>query len=281
MSVIQPQVDCSSAKDFLDALSPLGAYFKEIKLSESWLFRGQGQDEPLIPSLFRKEDKLASLLHRDVPDYKQRCLAERDVLTRFFDIADKRGLLLPDDSQQLRSSLETLKSELGNLHIASNSGFEEWQTAKMALSLTALAQHYGIPTRLLDWTRQSFIAAFFAAEDAFKHITGHNPSSRLIAWAFLFPSLGKHDMYKQENALVRIVTAPSASNPNLKAQQGVFTLLSPYYTKEKDGSYLPMEEVLEEMSNSHQLRVILKYFLAVNFRNSLFPYLRPVICFIF
>jgi hypothetical protein len=52
MGVIQSQVACSSAKDFLDALFPLGAYFKGIKVSKTWLFRGQGQHKPLIPSAF-------------------------------------------------------------------------------------------------------------------------------------------------------------------------------------------------------------------------------------
>src|SRR4051812_42476456 len=103
--VIQPQVDCLSAKEFLDALSPLGSYFGKVSFAEPWLFRGQGQDVPLIPSLFRmngKKDKLATLTNRDVNKFEERVRAERDVLIQFFHIADKRGLILPDDSQELR-----------------------------------------------------------------------------------------------------------------------------------------------------------------------------------
>jgi hypothetical protein len=258
MGIIQPQVDCSSAKDFLDALSPLGEYFKEIKLSDTWLFRGQGQDHPLVPSAFRKNDRLASLMHRDIHDYQQRRLAERDALTRFFEIADKRGLILPDDSQQLRSSLETLRAERGDDYVG-RLGYEEWQTDIMALSLTALAQHYGIPTRLLDWTRQSFIAAFFAAEDALNPIKEYKPSSRLVVWSFFFPALGKHDVLEKENAPIRVVTAPSATNPNLKAQQGVFTLLNQRHTKEAEGDYLPMEQVLEEIANRPEAEKYYKF----------------------
>jgi FRG domain len=257
MGIIQPQVDCSSAKDFLDALSPLGAYFNESKLSETWLFRGQGQDYPLIPSAFRKNDRLASLMHRNINDYHQRRLAERDALTRFFEIADKRGLILPDDSQQLRSSLETLKGERGENNVG-KFGFEEWQTDTMALSLTALAQHYGIPTRLLDWTRQSFIAAFFAAEDALNHTKEYDSSSHLVVWSFFFPALGKHDVLEKEHYPIRIVTAPTATNPNLKSQQGVFTLLNYLYTKEAEG-YLPMEQVLEEVANAPEAEHYYKY----------------------
>jgi FRG domain len=245
MNVVQPQVDCSSAKEFLDALSPLGTYFKENKLSDPWMFRGQGQDKPLIPSAFRKDGRLAELTHRNIEDYKQKRLAERDLLTLFFDIADKRGLILPDDSQQLRSILEILRSDRGEHFVGE---LADWQPDSMVLSLAALAQHYGIPTRLLDWTRHPYIAAFFAAEDALNHTKEYEPSSQLVVWAFLFPALGKHDEDDRRNDPIRIVTAPSATNPNLKAQQGIFTLLNPRYTMEGEGDYIPMEQVLEEQA---------------------------------
>jgi hypothetical protein len=246
--VIQPEVDCSTAEDFLEALSPLGPYFRKISFTEPWLFRGQGQDDPLIPSAFRtgeKKDRLAKLTNRDLSDFQQRLLAERDVLIQFFNIADRRGLILPDDSQELRSKLETLSSEWGDAPAADWG--ERLERATVALSLTALAQHYGIPTRLLDWTRQSLIAAFFAAEDASKH-TDYKPSSRLVVWAFHFPLLGRHAALHQQTAPVRIVTAPTATNPNLKAQQGIFTLQHPHNTKEAQGDYLSLEQMLEDMA---------------------------------
>ena len=116
-NIIQPKIDCHSAREFLDALSPLGSHFKDTTPSEPWLFRGQGQDYPLIPSAFRVPDRLSSLLNRKINDYKQRRLAERDAIIQFFKIADKRGLVVPDDSQALRSIIETLNSERGNQFI--------------------------------------------------------------------------------------------------------------------------------------------------------------------
>src|SRR5689334_22784009 len=111
LSIIQRQVNCATAKEFIEALSPVGPYFMDAKRSDGWLFRGQGKDRPLIPSVFRKDSAGNYLwnrnLHvgRDLTDFGQFLLAERDIILRFFQIADSRGLVLPDDSQELRSRL--------------------------------------------------------------------------------------------------------------------------------------------------------------------------------
>ncbi|HVQ36673.1 MAG TPA: FRG domain-containing protein [Pyrinomonadaceae bacterium] len=242
--VIQTQVNCASAKEFLESLSPLGPFFKDLGLGETWLFRGQGSDWPLVPSALRDDGKLAALTQRDIQDYDERLRAERDVLIDFFEVADRRGLILPDDSQELRSRLETLRSPRGDRFITYDS--EGWGTSAHLLSLAALAQHYGVPTRLLDWTRRSFTAAFFAAEDALKN----SLSGSLVVWAFYFPLFGKHDDVSRGTDRLRVVTAPSATNANLRAQQGAFTLLNPIYLEEREPPFMSMERMLEE-SETH------------------------------
>src|SRR5687768_8175182 len=109
--IVLPEISCPTAKEFLQALSPTGEFFHEGEIGSPWLFRGQGKDYPLIPSLFRKKGKIATLTQRNIESYSELILAERDVLINFFKIADKRGLILPDDSQELRVSLEELSND--------------------------------------------------------------------------------------------------------------------------------------------------------------------------
>ena len=116
-------------------------------------------------------------------------------------------------------------------------------------SLKGLAQHYGIPTSLLDWTRQAYVAAFFAAESACKH---NNPSGVLVVWAFYFPDMPHQDDFTSLKAPVYLVTAPGATNINLKAQQGVFTWLNPNYTKgESSKDYPCLDRFLEELEGKY------------------------------
>jgi hypothetical protein len=80
----------------------------------------------------------------------------------------------------------------------------------------ALGQHHGLPTRLLDWSTRSYVAAYFAISDA----VGKKPQpDRLAVWVLNITRSFTH------STNLETVRVPGGNNPNLAAQAGVFTLL--------------------------------------------------------
>ena len=220
-------IGCSTAEEFLESLSPLSSYFSKHYFSYRWIFRGHADHRfELVPTALRTEP--LPLLRKGFLGWKgelretnaQQIQAEIDTLTEFFSVADTNGLTLPEDSQSLRMQLLDPENDLSS----------HWPPCEI-FSLMGLAQHYGVATRLLDWTRNALVAAYFAANEAahwqVEEKKAPPGADRLGVWAM---SAVLYDIHAGNVSLagrvppVRLVTAPGASNPNLHAQEGLFTL---------------------------------------------------------
>ena len=78
-----------------------------------------------------------------------------------------------------------------------------------------LAQHHGVPTRLLDWSRSFPIAAYFAVQNS-----DYDGDSAIFALSTSFLIETGDFQPRDEKGLVIL---PKHSNPRLAAQHGCFT----------------------------------------------------------
>jgi hypothetical protein len=91
------------------------------------------------------------------------------------------------------------------------------ETAGREVGLWALGQHYGLPTRLLDWSTSPYIAAFFAFKECLERLP--HRFSHVALWILHLDN----PVWAKDQG-VEIVSAPALENVRLKNQSGKFTL---------------------------------------------------------
>jgi len=189
-------------------LEELSAYVGKEGDTEHMLFRGQAMDWPLLPKIGRNDLKIK----RNKPYNGSREETERILLRDFKRI----GATL------LRESLNT------------------WD-------LLALAQHYCLPTRMLDWTRNPLIALWFTVCRPPRR--GEDREQPGVLWLYK-PNLdafcSDDDLHSDPLEIDRVVVyEPRHLSERIINQRGVFTV----HPLSSDGDFLAFSDtdVLEKV----------------------------------
>jgi len=238
-----------TAEGLLDELSPhRGEHLFDRPDQGGWIFRGQAEAVwPLRPAALRKDAFKGFIPGQiEMPSYtpEERRNLEAALVNDFVSCASAHGFEIPGDSQRLRDREHSTRHEASDFPPLDQRG------------LYALAQHYRVPTRLLDWTRRPLFAAYFAALGAADpdRKPDENGDGRLAVWAVQAECVDGFLRTKDPGAVV--VSVPTISNPNLRAQRGEFTLVR-FRTKPKDDHDIPdLDRLMEDERNVEDFRAL-------------------------
>ena len=91
------------------------------------------------------------------------------------------------------------------------------------IDLLFLAQHYGLPTKVLDWTYDYKVGLYFALTDI---IDSEKEDSDGVLWAFNY-KLFENNPFENEMFFNRLhfYRPEYDNNPNLRAQRGLFSFI--------------------------------------------------------
>ena len=268
-------------------------YVKGEDSLNKYIFRGESSDKyKLIPSVLRDMYNRRRLPNFDIPchstitDEWQMIQQEYEFLKKFFWESDYNGLHIPNvDRLRLKDKSDDLFSSPGKW--LPNDFFE----------LAGLAQHYGVPTRLLDWSQDIFVALYFAVSGTLKLEKQDSPKDKESSGTSEQDNQGQYMVLWALNATwiesfpqkpLKIIIPPYNSNPNLCAQKGLFTLWQIDKHKKEKGikplfpysqiKITPLDELIEKEFGSLHLSKTFLYRIRISrsLARDLYIYLRSM-----
>lgn len=239
------QIDFQSADELWESLSPTRNL--DIPVPHKLLFRGQADASwGLLPASLRHEHINNCVVRRYNEHEQSNGIVTDEIfsLVQFIHHCDRIGIRIPNDSQEFREKYGKIRSHGNSDYINQPSN---WPNSEL-LDLMALAQHHGVPTRLLDWTTLPYTACYFAASSSLFNYKSWNDDSKLAIWVLDELRLSNDD-------LIKTFKSPGSTSPHLAAQYGSFTVHPHNGSYRKGYSILNVEEIIRPRENPILLKL--------------------------
>ncbi len=216
-----------------------------------WVFRGHRDESwKLLPPTWRHPQSgisafrsrvdhlMSSMADQDSPRWIRDVImsnaAEAELFNSFLSIANELGIPLPHShvgSSRGVKAVEAALDEAANLQVIDNVLFYGVE----------VAQHHGVPTRLLDWSCDPLVAAFFAVEDP-------SVETDACVWALDTRCLAVNHTVSARGPKLHDVAR--SHSPFLKAQSGIFTYFdNPLVAEVNEWKWWPaLEDIIEKYS---------------------------------
>lgn len=210
-------INSTTVEEFWSQLSPTGDLNNH---SRRLIYRGQldrnskGERLGLLPTVLREkqQEQLSRAYGKSELGADEIVAMEALLLDWFCTYCDASGAQIPGDSPDFRRQIISFRNKDEYWH-----GKKLWPGEELD-SVIAIAQHHGVPTRLLDWSKVSSVAAYFAASEAVAQREYWKEIKQLVVWVLDTEAVG---LYRDR---IRMVEVPGASSPHLAAQSGIFTV---------------------------------------------------------